>query len=40
VVLCITGNGLKTVDALEGDLSSVPAIAPRLREVQSLIQHG
>jgi threonine synthase len=40
VVLCITGNGLKTVDALEGDLSLVPVIAPRLREVQALIQHG
>jgi threonine synthase len=39
VVLCITGNGLKTVDALEGDLASVPVIAPRLREVRAL-QHG
>ncbi|MBA3258604.1 MAG: threonine synthase [Gemmatimonadales bacterium] len=38
VVLCITGNGLKTVEALEGALPEAPLIAPRLRELEAL--HG
>jgi threonine synthase len=38
VVLCITGNGLKTVEALEGALPEAPIIAPRLRELEAL--HG
>jgi threonine synthase len=37
VVLCITGNGLKTVEALAGELPDAPVIAPRLREVQALV---
>lgn len=37
VVLCITGNGLKTVDALDGALASSPLIDPRLREVAALL---
>lgn len=36
VVLCITGNGLKTVDALDGALNEAPLIDPRLREVAVL----
>jgi threonine synthase len=36
VVLCITGNGLKTADALQGDLDAVPTINPRLKEVRAL----
>jgi threonine synthase len=36
VVLCITGNGLKTVEALEGSLPEAPIIAPRLRELEAL----
>ncbi len=36
LVLCITGNGLKTVEALQGDLDAIPTIAPRLREVRAL----
>jgi threonine synthase len=36
VVLCITGNGLKTVEALEGALPDAPIIAPRLRELEAL----
>jgi hypothetical protein len=35
-VICITGNGLKTVEALHGDLDAIPTIAPRLREVRAL----
>jgi threonine synthase len=31
VVLCITGNGLKTLDALEGKLPDAPVIDPKLR---------
>ena len=37
VVLCITGNGLKTVDALDGALEPAPLIDPRLREVAALL---
>lgn len=37
VVLCITGNGLKTAESLAGDLSEVPVIPPRLREVAALL---
>jgi threonine synthase len=36
VVICITGNGLKTAEALQGDLDAVPTIAPRLKEVREL----
>jgi threonine synthase len=38
VVLCITGNGLKTVEALAGALPDAPVIAPRIRELEAL--HG
>jgi threonine synthase len=38
VVLCITGNGLKTVEALQGALPEAPVIAPRLKELEAL--HG
>jgi threonine synthase len=38
VVLCITGNGLKTVEALQGSLPDAPIIAPRIRELEAL--HG
>jgi threonine synthase len=36
VVLCITGNGLKTVEALGSALPEAPTIAPRLKEVEAL----
>jgi threonine synthase len=37
VVLCITGHGLKTVEAVQGELGETPAIAPRLKEVVALV---
>jgi threonine synthase len=37
VVLCITGNGLKTLDALDGALVEAPLISPKLREVAALV---
>jgi threonine synthase len=40
VVICITGNGLKTAEALQGDLEAVPTIAPRLKEVRALWQES
>jgi threonine synthase len=40
VVLCITGNGLKTVEALDGVLPDAPLVAPRLREVQALVERS
>ena len=41
VVLCITGNGLKTLDALGADfLADTPVINPRLREVVALAERA
>ena len=37
VVICITGNGLKTVEALQGALPESPIIDARLREVAALV---
>jgi threonine synthase len=37
VVLCITSNGLKTLEAVAGALPEAPLVAPRLREVAALI---
>jgi threonine synthase len=39
VVLCITGNGLKTIDAVHSALPAAPVINPRLREVTALVEH-
>jgi threonine synthase len=36
VVLCITGNGLKTIDAVAPSIGELPIIAPRLKEVEAL----
>ena len=36
VVLCITGNGLKTIEALQGALPEAPIIAPRIRDLEAL----
>lgn len=38
VVLCITGNGLKTIDAAQSALADAPVIAPRLRDVAALVE--
>ncbi|MGH7665236.1 MAG: threonine synthase [Gemmatimonadaceae bacterium] len=38
VVLCITGNGLKTLEAIAPSLPPAPLIAPRLREVRALVE--
>jgi threonine synthase len=37
VVLCITGNGLKTVEAAQASLTESPIINPRLKEVAALV---
>lgn len=37
VVLCITGNGLKTPDAVAPALETTPEIAPRLSAVEALV---
>jgi threonine synthase len=39
VVLCITGNGLKTPDAVAGSIDIPEPIAPRLSEVSALIKN-
>jgi threonine synthase len=36
VVLCITGNGLKTPDAVAGVLDDIPLVEPRVREIVAL----
>ncbi len=38
VVLCITGNGLKTTDAIAGAITVQEPIAPRFSEVSALIR--
>jgi threonine synthase len=40
VVLCITGNGLKTTDAVSDALSDLPTIAPKLRELSALVEQS
>jgi threonine synthase len=37
VVLCITGNGLKTIEAVREALPPVPVVNPRVREVAQLL---
>ncbi|ACG74792.1 threonine synthase [Anaeromyxobacter sp. K] len=37
LVLCITGNGLKTVEAIQPALPEAPVISPKLREVAALV---
>jgi len=37
VVLCITGNGLKTLDAVNGHAGSPREIKPSLREFEGLL---
>jgi threonine synthase len=38
VVLCITGNGLKTLDAVSDAIPDSPVINPRVREVAALVE--
>jgi threonine synthase len=37
LVLCITGNGLKTVEAVQTILPPGPVIDPKLRDVAALV---
>jgi threonine synthase len=37
VVLCSTGNGLKTVEAIDGALEPGPVIGPSLTELERLL---
>ncbi|MEC9081004.1 MAG: threonine synthase [Verrucomicrobiota bacterium] len=38
VVLCVTGNGLKTLDAVQGHVGKPAGIKPSLREFEQLIE--
>jgi threonine synthase len=40
VVLCITGNGLKTIDAVPDTLRDLPIIPPKLRELAALVEQS
>lgn len=37
VVVCLTGHGLKTVEAVQDTILDAPIIAPRIREVAALV---
>ncbi len=37
LVLCITGNGLKTIEAVQPALAEAPIVSPKLREVAALV---
>jgi hypothetical protein len=37
-VLCITGNGLKTPDAVGEVAHDLPLVAPRLREIEAIVR--
>jgi threonine synthase len=39
IVLCVTGNGLKTMDAINGHVGRPREIKPSLREFEALIAH-
>jgi len=38
LVLCVTGNGLKTVEAVTPTLADAPVIGPRLRELEAIVR--
>jgi threonine synthase len=38
LVICITGNGLKTIDAIDDNLAELPVINARLREARELVE--
>jgi threonine synthase len=38
-VLCITGNGLKTTDALEGRFETSEPLAPKLAAFEEFLEH-
>jgi threonine synthase len=40
VVLCITGHGLKTIDAVSDTLRELPTIPPKLRELSALVDQS
>src|SRR5204863_8275269 len=40
VVLCITGNGLKTLDAVSGHAGRAEEIRPSLREFESILNQN
>ena len=39
-VLCITGNGLKTTDALSGQIEAVEPIRPKLAEFEAFLERA
>ena len=39
IVLCVTGNGLKTMDAINGHVGKPREIKPSLREFEALLAH-
>ena len=40
VVLCITGNGLKTTEAVADTTRDLPIILPKLRELSALVEQS
>jgi len=37
VVLCVTGNGLKTTDVVKDVLPAAPVVDPKVREIAALV---
>jgi threonine synthase len=40
VVLCVTGNGLKTIDAVPDLVRDIPIIPPKLRDLSALVEQS
>jgi threonine synthase len=40
VVLCITGNGLKTTEAVSDTIPNLPIIPPKLRDLSALVEQS
>ena len=40
VVLCITGNGLKTTEAVSETANDLPIIPPKLRDLSALVEQS
>ena len=40
VVVCITGNGLKTLDVVRGALPGTPVIDAKVRQVTDLVERA
>lgn len=40
IVISITGNGMKTIEALQKTTPSLPTMSPKLEEFEKILQHN